>query len=321
MEQTQEPKAPVLKIFYLLLTAALILMVLDGFYMLPEGRQAVITQFGAPVGEPVTEAGLKMKMPFLHRVRMFEKRILIWDGYPNEIPTNDKTFIYMDTTARWRIKDALHFLQAVGSEERAQTLLNDIINGAVRDMVNQNDLIEIIRSSDWNPEYVVQTSSARDLTRPPQKGRDQISRMVLEQASKDALNKYGIELIDVMFKRVNYIDSVRRRVYERMIAERLRIANEKRSLGEGSYQEIVGKMGREQQEITSEARRQATEIRGRADAEASRLYGETYSQNAEFYSFQKSLESYQDILGRNSSLVLSPKADLFRYLESPAAQQ
>uniref|UniRef100_UPI0040578792 protease modulator HflC n=1 Tax=Candidatus Electronema sp. TaxID=2698783 RepID=UPI0040578792 len=314
------PKNQMLNGLYLLLAGLLLLMVLDGFYVLPEGRQAVITQFGAPVGQPVTEAGLKMKMPFLHRVRMFEKRILIWDGYPNEIPTNDKTFIYMDTTARWRIKDSLHFLQAVGSEERAQTLLNDIINGAVRDMVNQNDLIEIIRSSDWNPEYVVGTSLGSDLTKPPQKGRDLISRMVLEQASKDAL-KYGIELIDVMFKRVNYIDSVRRKVYERMISERKRIAAEKRSQGEGRKAEILGKVERELKEITSEAQRQATEIRGKADAEASRLYGETYSGAAEFYSFQKSLESYQSILGSQTTLILPPDSDLFKYLQSTAVRQ
>lgn len=313
------PKKQMLNGLYLLLAGVLLLMVLDGFYILPEGRQAVITQFGAPVGEPVTEAGLKMKMPFLHRVRLFEKRILIWDGYPNEIPTNDKTFIYMDTTARWRITDALQFLQAAGSEERVQTLLNDIINGAVRDMVNQNDLIEIIRSSDWSREYVVDTSSASDLTKPPQKGRDRISRMVLEQASKDAL-KYGIELIDVMFKRVNYIDSVRKRVYDRMISERKRIAAEKRSQGEGRKAEILGKVDRELKEITSEAKRLATEIRGKADAEASRLYGETYSGHAEFYSFQKSLESYQSIIGSNTSLVLSSDAELFKHLQSPSAR-
>ncbi len=318
MSQTM-PKQQMLNGLYLLLAGVLLLMVLDGFYILPEGRQAVITQFGAPVGQPVTEAGLKMKMPFLHRVRLFEKRILIWDGYPNEIPTNDKTFIYMDTTARWRIKDALQFLQAAGSEERVQTLLNDIINGAVRDMVNQNDLIEIIRSSDWNSEYVVDTSSASDLTKPPKKGRDVISKLVLEQASKDAL-KYGIELIDVMFKRVNYIDSVRKRVYDRMISERKRIAAEKRSQGEGRKAEILGKVERELKEITSEAKRQATEIRGQADAEASRLYGETYSGHAEFYSFQKSLESYQSIIGGNTSLVLSPEAELFKHLQSPSAR-
>jgi len=302
MQQMQ--KAPFLKIFYLLLTVIAVLMVLDGFYILPEGQQAVVTQLGAPVGDPVTEAGLKIKMPFLQRVQFFEKRILIWDGEPNQIPTNDKTFIYMDNTARWRIKNALRFLQtAEGDENRAQTLLDDIINGAVRDLVNKNDLIEIIRSSDWNSEYVVETPSDKDMTRAPRMGRDKISDLVLKQASKEAL-KYGIELIDVMFKRVNYIDSVRSRVYARMISERKRIAAEKRSFGEGRKAEILGKVERELKEIISEAKRESTEIRGQADAEAARLYGLTYSSQAEFYSFQKSLESYQSILGKISSLVL-----------------
>ncbi|MCI5222498.1 MAG: protease modulator HflC [Candidatus Electrothrix sp. AR4] len=312
-------KQQALKIFSFLFIAVIILIVLDGFYILPEDKQAVITQFGAPVGTPVTTAGLKLKTPFIQHVRFFEKRILIWDGDPNQIPTNDKTFIYMDNTARWRITDALRFLQAVGNENRAQTLLDDIINGAVRDLVNQNDLIEIVRSSDWSQEYVVETSSDGEMIKPPEKGRDKISEMVLEQASKDTL-KYGIELIDVMFKRVNYIQSVREKVYSRMISERKRIAAEKRSLGEGRKAEILGKVDRELKEITSEAKRQATEIRGEADAEATKLYGDVYSKHAEFYFFQKSLESYRNIISANTSLILSPKSELFQYLESTEAR-
>jgi membrane protease subunit HflC len=305
----------VMQIFSLIVVAVIFATVWDGFYILPEGKQAVITQFGAPVGEPVTRAGLKLKTPFIQNAQFFEKRILIWDGDPNQIPTNDKTFIYMDNTARWRITDALLFLQTVGNENRAQTLLDDIINGAVRDMVNQNNLIEIIRSSDWSQDYVASTTSSRDMTRPPVKGRDKISELVLKQASKDTL-KYGIELIDVMFKRVNYIESVREKVYSRMISERKRIAAEKRSLGEGRKAEILGKVDRELKEITSEAKREATEIRGAADAEATRLYGEAYSKYPEFYAFQRSLESYRDIITGNTSLILSPKSDLFKYLES-----
>lgn len=305
----------VIQIFSLVLVAAIIATVWDGFYILPEGKQAVITQFGAPVGTPITEAGLKLKTPFVQHVQFFEKRILIWDGDPNQIPTNDKTFIYMDNTARWRISDALQFLQAVGNESRAQSLLDDIINGTVRDYVNKNNLIEIIRSSDWTIDYVVGTSSSRDMIRPPQKGRDKISELVLEQASK-ITPKYGIELIDVMFKRVNYIESVREKVYTRMISERKRIAAEKRSLGEGRKAEILGKVERELKEITSEAKREATEIRGKADAEATKLYGEAYSKHPEFYSFQRSLESYKDIISGNTSLILSPDSDLFQYLQS-----
>jgi len=305
----------VFQIFSLIFVAVVFATVWDGFYILPEGKQAVITQFGAPVGTPITSAGLKLKTPFIQNVQFFEKRILIWDGDPNQIPTNDKTFIYMDNTARWKITDALRFLQAVGNESRAQSLLDDIINGTVRDLVNKNNLIEIIRSSDWSPDYVAGTTSSRDMIKPPEKGRDTISKMVLEQASK-VTPKYGIELIDVMFKRVNYIESVREKVYSRMISERKRIAAEKRSLGEGRKAEILGRVDRELKEITSAAKREATEIRGKSDAEATRLYGTAYSKHPEFYSFQRSLESYKDIISGNTSLILSPKSDLFQYLQS-----
>ncbi|MCW5204997.1 protease modulator HflC, partial [Desulfobulbus sp. N2] len=166
-----------IQILTLVLIAAVIATVWDGFYILREGKQAVITQFGAPVGKSETTAGLKFKVPFIQHVRYFEKRILIWDGDPNQIATNDKTFIFMDNTARWRITDSLLFLQAVGTEMRAQTLLDDIINGAVRDLVNQNDLIEIIRSSDWNKDYSFARSREEEMNRAPQKGRDKISEM------------------------------------------------------------------------------------------------------------------------------------------------
>ena len=304
-----------IQIVSLVLVVALILSIWDGFYILREDKQAVITQFGAPVGESKTTAGLKFKLPFIQRVRFFEKRILIWDGDPNQIPTNDKTFIFMDNTARWRITDPLRFLQAVKNETGAQTLLDDIINGAVRDLVNQNDLIEIIRSSDWDEAYSIARSRDEEMNRVPEKGRDKISEMVLQQASKNT-KKYGIELIDVMFKRVNYIQSVRQKVYSRMISERKRIAAEKRSLGEGRKAEILGKVERELKEITSEANRKATEIRGKADAEATALYGKSYNRHTDFYFFQKSLESYRNIIGANTSLILSPKSELLQYLES-----
>jgi len=309
----------ILQVISLLVVFGLIATAWDGFYILKEGQQAVITQFGAPVGDSVTQAGLKFKTPFIQHVQYFEKKILIWDGDPNQIPTNDKTFIYMDNTARWRITDALRFLQAVGSEMRAQSMLDDIINGTVRDLVNKNNLIEIIRSSDWTPDYMVSTSQSGDMKMPPKMGRDKISEMVLEVASK-VTPKYGIELIDVMFKRVNYIDSVREKVYNRMISERKRIAAEKRSLGEGRKAEILGRVERELREITSTAQKEATEIKGKADAEATKIYGQAYSKNPEFYAFQKSLESYKHIITDNTSLILSSDSDLFQYLESTGVQ-
>lgn len=309
----------ILQVIALLVVFGLIATAWDGFYVLREGQQAVITQFGKPVGDSVTEAGLKLKTPFIQHVQYFEKKILIWDGDPNQIPTSDKTFIYMDNTARWRITDSLRFLQAVGSEMRAQSMLDDIINGTVRDLVNKNNLIEIIRSSDWTPDYMVSTSQSGDMIVPPETGRDKISAQVLEVASK-VTPKYGIELIDVMFKRVNYIDSVRETVYNRMISERKRIAAEKRSLGEGRKAEILGRVERELKEITSSAQKEATEIKGKADAEATKIYGQAYSVNPEFYAFQKSLESYKHIITDNTSLILSSDSDLFQYLESTGGE-
>lgn len=305
-----------IQLLLLLIVAALGISVWDGFFILEEGQQAVITQFGKPVGKPSTEAGLKFKTPFIQKVRYFEKKILIWDGDANQITTNDKTFIYMDNTARWRISDALQFMQAVGSVNRAQTLLDDIIDGTVRDLVNKNNLIEIIRSSDWSPDFMSQKSLlSGELIIPPELGRDKISQLVFEAAAK-VTPQYGIELMDVLFKRVNYIDSVRVRVYDRMISERKRIAAEKRSQGEGRKAEILGKVDREYRTITSGAKKEATTIKGKADAEATRIYGDTYNKHPEFYAFQRSLESYRDIITDNTSLVLSSDSDLFNYLES-----
>lgn len=304
-----------LRFIALAILTATAVTIWDGFFILPEGQQAVITQFGAPVGKSLTEAGLKIKTPFIQQVQYFDKRILTWNGDPNQIPTNDKTFIYMENTARWRIADPLRFLQAVGSEKRAMTLLDDILDGTVRDLVNKNNLIEIIRSSDWSPDFMAAVVESRDMVVPPKVGRDKISQMVLDDASK-ITPQYGIELMDVMFKRVNYIESVRLKVYDRMISERKRIAAEKRSTGEGRKAEILGRVDRELQEITSAAQREATEIRGKADAEAARIYGQAYSNHAEFYAFQKSLESYRNIISKNTSLVLSADSNLFRYLEN-----
>lgn len=304
----------ILKLLAVVTLVAVGVTVWDGFFILPEGKQAVITQFGAPVGESLKDAGLKFKTPFIQVVQYFDKRVLIWDGDPNQIPTNDKTFIHMDNTARWRIADPLRFLQAVGNEQRASSLLNDIIAGTVRDLVNKNNLIEIIRSSDWSPAYMTATVQSRDMIVPPQIGRDKISQRVLDEAAK-ITPQYGIELLDVMLKRVNYIESVRLKVYDRMISERKRIAAEKRSTGEGRKAEILGRVDRELQEIISSAKREATEIRGHADAEAVKIYAEAYGGHAEFYAFLKSLESYRQILSQNTSLVLSTDSDLLKYLE------
>jgi membrane protease subunit HflC len=285
--------------------------VANGFYFLEEGLQAVITQFGRPVGQPVTEAGLHFKTPYIQEATFFEKKILIWDGDPNQIPTNDKTYVYLDVTARWRIADALVFLQAVNNETRAQTILDDIIDGTVRDLVNKNDLVEIIRSSDFSPETMLNSAVEVEKLRY---GRDKITTMIHENASK-ITPKYGIELVDVLFKRVNYIDTVRLKVYDRMISERKRIAAEKRSLGEGQKAEIMGKVEKELKEILSSANREAEEIKGKADAEAAKIYADAYNQDPEFYSFIKSLESYKTAVGQNTNLVISADSEFYKFLQ------
>lgn len=301
----------ILRTIGIIIVIALIVTVANGFYVLEEGKQAVITQFGRPVGQPVTEAGLHFKVPYIQEATYFEKRILIWDGDPNQIPTNDKTYVYLDVTARWRIADALVFLQAVNNEIRAQTILDDIIDGTVRDLVNKNNLVEIIRSSDFSPETMLNSAVEEETLRF---GRDKISAMIHETASK-ITPQYGIELVDVLFKRVNYIDTVRRKVYDRMISERKRIAAEKRSMGEGQKAEIMGKVERELKEIISTANREAAEIRGKADAQAAKIYADAYNQDPEFYSFIKSLESYKDAVGENTSLVISADSEFYQFLQ------
>ena len=301
----------ILRIIGIIVVIALIVTVANGFYILEEGKQAVITQFGRPIGQPVTEAGLHFKTPYIQEATFFEKRILIWDGDPNQIPTNDKTFVYLDVTARWRISDALVFLQAVNNEIRAQTILDDILDGTVRHLVNKNDLVEIIRSSDFSPETM--TNSQVEVEKLKY-GRDQITSMIHEAASK-ITPKYGIELVDVMFKRVNYIDTVRSKVYDRMISERKRIAAEKRSMGEGQKAEIMGKVEKELKVIISTANREAEEIKGKADAEAAKIYADAYNQDPEFYSFIKSLESYKNAMGQNTNLVISADSEFYKFLQ------
>ncbi|MBA3013811.1 MAG: protease modulator HflC [Proteobacteria bacterium] len=292
------------------LVAAAALTAWNSFYIVPEGFQAVVTQFGAPVGEPIVTSGLHLKTPFVQEITFFDKKIQIWDGDPNQIPTKDKTFVYVDVTARWRISNALIFLQAVKTETRAHTLLDDIVDSTVRDMVNKNNLVEMIRSSDW---VMGEGSKARGDDEPIVMGRDKLTELIHKTASA-ATVKYGIELVDVMFKRVNYIDTVQNKVFERMISERKRIAAEKRSQGEGQKAEILGKVERELKSVTSSARQEAEQIKGKADAEASRIYSDAYNKDPEFYAFFKTLESYEQTVGINTKLVIPAGSEYFRFM-------
>ena len=308
-------------------TAALVLVVVGLFvlysavYVVPETEQVIITQFGEPVGGPVTDPGLHFKVPFVWKVNRFDKRWLEWDGDANQIPTRDKKYIWVDTYARWRISDPLLFFQRVRDERGAQSRLDDVIDGATRNAVASHDLIEVVRSSSRPFEV---TAELKGITPGEeavriQVGREKIAREILEKASK-ITPEYGIELVDVRFKRIDYIESVRKKVYERMISERKRIAARYRSEGQGKSAEIRGQMERKLREIRSEAYRKAEELKGKADAEATRIYAEAYNLDPEFYAFLESLETWQEALDKDATLVLSTDSDLFRYLKRARAR-
>ena len=288
------------------------------FYTVDESQQAIVVQFGEPIGDVISESGLKTKMPW-QNVRYFDNRLLVWDGDVTQIPTLGREFILVDATARWRINDPLLFLTSVRDETGARTRLDDIIDSVVRDMVSSTELEEIVRSKDWDVDVEELDDPALaergdvNLEQKPQLGRELLESGILERA-KDSMPALGIELQDVRIKRVNYIDSVRRQVESRMTAERQSIAERFRSEGRGRSQEVLGNMERELRRIRSEAEREAEEIRGNADADATRIYGEAFGADPEFYSFFRTLESYR-ALGENSTLMLRADSDFFQYLE------
>jgi membrane protease subunit HflC len=302
-----------------ILVAAAVLALTGSFYVVEEGQQAVILQFGRPVGATVSEAGLHFKVPFIQEVRRFDKRLLIWDGDPNQIPTAGREFIWVDSTARWRIVDPLKFLQSVATEAGAQSRLDDIIDSVVRDLVSANILVELVRSASWQTpkEEVLEEVSkevVEELKKEIKLGREGLTRAVLSVVRK-ITPQYGIEVIDVRIKRLNYVESVREKVYARMISERKQLAARFRSEGEGRSAEILGSMEKELREIRSEAYRTVQEVRGKGDATATKIYGDAYGRDKEFYAFSRTLESLKESKNKNSTLVLTTDSDYYRYLK------
>ncbi len=286
-------------------------------FIVDETKQVVITQFGKPVGEPITSAGLHFKTPFIQQAHYFEKRLLDWDGDPNQIPTKDKKYIWVDTTARWKIIDALKFLQSVGNEMSAHSRLDDIINSATRDAVTSHLLVEAVRNTNRileTKEEGVDVIVTEEALERLEVGRQQLTRAILEK-TKVLAPQYGIEIVDVRIKRVNYVEDVRNKVYDRMIAERKRAAEKYRSEGLGKSAEIQGQVGKELKLITSEAYRQAQGLIGKADAEAIAIYAKSYSQDTEFYSFLKTLETYKNTIDENSTIILTTDSDYYKYLK------
>ncbi|MCK5161748.1 MAG: protease modulator HflC [Candidatus Aureabacteria bacterium] len=286
-------------------------------YVISETQQVVITQFGEPIGNPITSAGLHFKMPLIQQAHYFDKRLLETDGEPNQIPTKDKKYLWVDTTARWRIADALKLLQAVRGESGAHQKLDDIINSATRNAISTHALIEVVRDSNRiieageNNKGVIVTDEALKRIGT---GREKIEGIILEQA-KELAPDYGIELVDVRIKRLNYIETVRKSVYQRMITERNRAAEKFRSEGEGKRAEIDGKREKELKLITSEAYRKAQGVKGKADAEATKIYAAAYSRDPEFYSLIKTLETYQKTIDEGTTLILTTDDDYYRYLK------
>ncbi len=291
---------------------AVLIVLSSALYTVDQTQQVVITQFGEPI-RVVKDPGLHIKTPFVQQATTFEKRILEWDGRATQIPTKDKKFILVDTYARWRIADPLKFYQSVGGELGAQTRLDNVIDAAVRDIVTEQLLIEVVRNSN---QPLVQ-SEGEEIEREVleiEKGREQLTREILERAL-EMTPQYGIELVDVRVKHINYVQSVREKVFSRMIAERERIAEQYRSEGRGERSKILGDMKRDLQKITSEAYRTAQEIKGKADGQSTKIYANAYSKDPEFYSFLKALESYPDAIGKESWLILTTDSDFFRYLK------
>lgn len=302
----------------IVVAAFLALFVLfNAFYIVSETNQIIITQFGEPIGEAVTNPGLHMKVPFIQVANKFEKRWLEWDGDANEIPTKDKKYIWVDTYARWRISDPLVYFQRVRDERGAQSRIDDIIDGETRNAVANFDLIEIVRST--NREFeITEEAEILDLASvivEIQTGREQIAQIILEKSSATT-PQIGVELKDVKIKRINYVDEVERKQFDRMISERQRIASKYRSEGDGKSAEIRGEKEKELLTIQSGAYRTSQEIKGKADAEATNIYARAYNLDPEFYQFMKTLEIYRNIMDKDTWLLLSTDAEFLKYLKS-----
>ena len=288
------------------------------FYTVDETEQVIITQFGRPIGTAITDPGLHFKLPFIQKTSYFAKNLLEWDGDPGQIPTKDKTFIWVDTFARWRIIDPLKFYKAVNNEMAAQKKLDDILNPTINNFIASNDLIEAVRSTDRlsSTESKEKSSRSKDATelKAVTIGREGMTKGILEQAAPK-LAEFGIEIVDFRIKRINYVEEVRQKVYERMIAERNQISEKFRSEGKGESKKIQGEQQKELRRIQSEAYKKVEEIKGKADAEATKIYAESFGKDPEFYSFINTLEIYKKSLDENIKVILSTNSDFFQYLK------
>jgi len=305
-------------VILVIIAFAVLIILADAIYKVSETNQVIITQFGEPIGDAITNPGLHIKTPFIQKANYFEKRWLEWDGDANQIVTKDKKYIWVDTYARWGISNPLVFFQRVRDERGAHSRLDDIIDGETRNAIANYDLFEVVRVTNRKFDVSEETAEILDTEAAPQEvemGREKITQIILERSS-EITPEFGIELRDVRIKRVNYVEEVQRKVFDRMIAERQRIAAKYRSEGDGKSAEIRGQKERELKRITSEAYKISQEIQGKADAEAVKIYADAYNLDVEFYQFMKTLETYRTIMDKNTWLFLSTESEFLKYLDS-----
>lgn len=306
------------QIILIVLVLALLVTFFQSVYVVEEKEQVVITQFGKPVGEAVTDPGVHFKVPFTQTANYFEKRYMEWDGAPNEVPTKDKQFIYVDTYARWQIVDPLQFFIRLRNERGAQSRLDDILDGETRNYIAKNNIEEAVRTSNRKPTLDSTSGIVADTLMTISVGRDQIQDDILKSANEQT-NDLGIVILDFRFKRINYEKGAREEVYNRMRAERFRIADKFRSEGQGEASRINGEKERELKKIQSEAFRTAEEIKGKADAEAASIYASAYDKSSSargLYAFVKSMETFRRTFDDETSVILSTDSELYQYLKS-----
>ena len=290
----------------------------NSFFVLSETQQAIVTQFGRPVGEPRTEPGLNFKLPFIQKIQFFDKRYLEWDGDANQIPTKDKKFIFVDTYARWQVTDPLQFFKRLKDERQGQSRLDDILDGETRNAIASNELLDIVRSTNRKPDITEDFLEEFEELEDIKIGRAAIEKMILEKAN-ERCSDLGIRILDFKFKRMNYVTEVRDRVYDRMISERNRIADQFRSEGQGEARVIEGNKERDLAKIQSEAFKEAETIKGEADAKATAIYSSAYNKNAqarELYGFLRSMEALENSFDEQTSIIISTDSEFYKYLKS-----
>ncbi|AWW31472.1 protease modulator HflC [Echinicola strongylocentroti] len=303
-------------IIYIVVGIILLITVNSSIFIQDETQQSIVTQFGKPIGEPRTTPGINFKVPFLQKVQFFDKRYLEWDGDRNQVPTKDKKFIFVDTYARWEITDPLQFFIRLRDERSAQSRLDDILDGETRNAIASHDLLDVVRSTNRDPEVTEDFMEELEILEEITVGREKIEEIVLTKANERTTD-LGVRILDFKFKRMNYVNEVRDRVYDRMISERNRIADQFRSEGQGEARKIQGDKERDLAKIQSEAFREAEEIKGRADAEATAIYASAYNQNrqaVDLYKFLRTMESFEKSLDENTSIILSTDSEFFRFL-------